>query len=293
MEIRPTTAVKSSPQRRPAKAAGDEPLDTVVQGGSFSGDVRQMKIGGRDVWVYLPPAYKHEPDRHFPVLYVHDGQNVFNRETAFGGTEWGLDEAAEEQIRRGTMQDVIIVAVANAGGGRLDEYTPVPDEDGRGGHAEEYGRFLVDGVKPVIDKKFRTLTTPETTGVMGSSLGGLVSLWLGYNHPGAFGLVGALSPSLWWAGRDMIAEVASHSGPQPGQVWLTVGDQESSTDENHNGVADFVEDARDLGNLMLSQGFEQGKTLHYHEFAGAGHNEWSWSQQVGKMLSTLYPAHQR
>lgn len=290
MEIRPTPAVPSAPQRRQAAAATEKPLDSVALGeGTFSGDVRAHQIGGRNVWVYLPPAYHQDPERKFPVLYVHDGQNVFNRETAYGRVEWGLDEAAEREIRSGRMQDVIIVAIANSGAGRIDEYTHVADEAGRGGKAAEYGRFLVDEVKPAVDATYRTLKTPETTGVMGSSLGGLVSLWLGYNHPGSFGLVGALSPSLWWAGRDLITAVAQHSGPQPEAIWLTMGDNESQADENHNGLADTLENTRDLGNLLLDKGFVQGKTLHYHEFPGATHSEGSWSQQVGYFLSTLYP----
>ncbi|MDQ7824327.1 MAG: alpha/beta hydrolase-fold protein [Candidatus Eremiobacteraeota bacterium] len=264
-------------------------------GGTYTGDVRifndfhsEILGNDRNVYVYLPPGYEQHPGKKYPVLYMADGQNVFNSGTAFGGVEWGVDETAERLIREGALKDVIIVAVSNTKD-RMSEYTPVPDPVHGGGKLPQYARFLTEELKPFIDSTFRTSLKPEETGIMGSSLGGLSALYLGWKYPATFGLVGALSPSIWWAGKqivDMIAEDPASKGPS--KIWLDIGTRESDQDDNQNGICDAVEDTRDMGNVFLRKGYAFGKELFYFEDPGATHNEWSWSQRVDKALTALY-----
>ncbi|MEK7833277.1 MAG: alpha/beta hydrolase-fold protein, partial [Acidobacteriota bacterium] len=122
----------------------------------------------RDVVVYLPPGYQDE-NKRFPVFYLHDGQNVFDAATAFNGVEWGMDETAQRLILSGRIEPLIIVAIYNTGADRIDEYTPTIDpRQKRGGKADLYGRFLIEELKPFIDRNYRTLAGPEFTGLGGS-----------------------------------------------------------------------------------------------------------------------------
>src|SRR3954464_10805498 len=134
----------------------------------------------RDLVVYLPPDYE-QSDGRYPVLYLHDGQNLFDPETAYvKGMDWRVDETADELIREQRVEPLIIVGIYNTGEHRLDEYTPTPDKKLGGGNADLYGRMLVEEIKPFIDGEYRTLTDPNCTGLGGSSLGGLVSVYLGF-----------------------------------------------------------------------------------------------------------------
>src|SRR6185436_13118305 len=162
----------------------------------------------RTVVVYLPPGYQTSAVR-YPVLYLHDGQNVFDQATAFG-EEWHVDETAQQLIIAGRIEPIIVVGVYNTGEHRVDEYTPTPLPDkGHGGHADEYGRMLVDELKPFIDETYRTLPDAANTAMGGSSLGGLLTLHLGLRYPTTFGKLAVLSPSVWWDDRVILREVAA------------------------------------------------------------------------------------
>ena len=150
----------------------------------------------RRIWVYLPPTYDEEPERRFPVLYMHDGQNVFDGATSYiAGKEWEADETAERLIEEGRIEPLIIVAVDHAGVARVEEYTPTADRRGRGGKVDQYGRMLVEELKPWVDETFRTRPGREDTGIAGSSYGGLASVWVGLTHADVFGKIAALSTS--------------------------------------------------------------------------------------------------
>src|SRR5205814_4691026 len=141
----------------------------------------------RDVLVYLPPGYSRFSRRKYPVLYLHDGQNVFDAATAFAGVEWGVDETAESLIRKKLIEPLIIVAIANTGEDRIHEYAPTRGViDARAkrkkrsrGLARLYGHFLIEELKPYIDKRYPTKPESEFTGLGGSSLGGLATLAIG------------------------------------------------------------------------------------------------------------------
>lgn len=151
----------------------------------------------RDIAVYLPPGYGSTRSVRYPVLYMHDGQNLFDAASAFGGVEWGVDETAERLIAAGRIAPLIVVGICNTPD-RLLEYTPVADVRHGGGGAESYGRFLIEELKPAIDSTYRTLPDREHTGVAGSSLGGLVSLHLGIAYPEVFSRLGVVSPAVGW-----------------------------------------------------------------------------------------------
>jgi predicted alpha/beta superfamily hydrolase len=151
----------------------------------------------RNVAIYLPPGYFDGRDRRFPTLYMQDGQNLFDPAASFAGVAWHADETAQELTLKKKIQPLIIIAVGNTSD-RTNEYTPVISR-GRGGRADEYGRWLIEELKPFIDANYRTLPGREFTGVGGSSLGGLFALHMGFTRPDIFGRIAAMSPSAWWA----------------------------------------------------------------------------------------------
>ncbi|HEX5316275.1 MAG TPA: alpha/beta hydrolase-fold protein, partial [Candidatus Kapabacteria bacterium] len=156
--------------------------------------------------MYLPRGYRSLSRRRYPVLYLHDGQNVFDAATSFSGVEWGVDETAERLTKENLIEPLIIVAVANMGEERVDEYAPtrgVIDAKAKRkkrskGLARQYGHFLMNELKPYIDRKYRTKPNAEFTGLGGSSLGGLVTLALGILYPQTFSRLMVMSPSIWW-----------------------------------------------------------------------------------------------
>src|SRR5256885_1898225 len=159
----------------------------------------------RDVLLYLPPGYRSFSRKRYPVLYLHDGQNVFDAATAFAGVEWGVDETAERLIQKKLIEPLIIVAVANTGEERIHEYAPTRGViDARAkrkkrsrGVARVYGHFLINELKPFIDRKYRTKHEAAFTGLGGSSLGGLATLAIGILYPQAFSRLIVMSPSIW------------------------------------------------------------------------------------------------
>ncbi len=238
----------------------------------------------RDVIVYLPPGYDHDPSRRYPVLYLQDGQNLFDSATAFLGNEWGLDEAAEYLIEKGEIAPLIIVGIYNTGVKRISEYTPVRDRRGRGGLARRYGRMIVEDLKPFIDSQYRTSTGPEDTGLGGSSLGGLVSLFLGLQYPEVFGKLAVMSPSVWWANRDILQRVRRLRPKARAKIWLDIGTAEG-------GRPYLVQrDTQDLKDALVEKGWKPGVDLAFHVDQGAGHDEKAWGYRIQYALKFLFPA---
>jgi len=204
----------------------------------------------RGVVVYLPPGYDQEPGRHFPVLYLHDGQNLFDGRTSYvPGMDWHVGDSADASITSG--------------------------------RADRYGKFLLNELMPFIQTTYRVERGPNRTGIGGSSLGGLVSLYLGLRMPGVFGKIAALSPSVWW-NHGVIVRFAQTSVPEPRpHIWLDIGTREGPR---------IVDDVEMLRDALVHKGWRLGENLHYQRVEGAEHNEAAWAQRVRPFLEFLFPA---
>ncbi|MDQ3264010.1 MAG: alpha/beta hydrolase-fold protein [Myxococcota bacterium] len=245
--------------------------------------VSSVHVSARDVIVWLPPGYHDEGNTlRYPVLYLHDGQNLMDGSTSFAG-EWHLDEIAQRLVQLGQLEPVILVGVYNVGSDRIADYTHVPDAQHGGGGAAAYASFLVDELKPRVDVTFRTRTDAASTGVGGSSLGGLVSLYLGLTHSETFQRLGVVSPSLWWADREILGRVRALEAKLPFRIWLDMGTQEGNPPQEN------VDNARALRDALISEGWSLEQDLHYLEAAGAVHNEASWGARADSILRALYP----
>lgn len=239
----------------------------------------------RDVLVYLPPGYRRFSGRRYPVLYLHDGQNVFDAATAFAGVEWGVDETAQQLIRRKLIEPLIIVAVANTGEDRIHEYAPTPariDPPKRKrskGLLRSYGRFLTEELKPFIDRKYRTKPEAEFTGLGGSSLGGLATFALGLWFPEHFTRLAVMSPSIWWDDCVIykIVEAIGETARPPLKIWLDTGTREPGWER-----------ASVLRDRLVEKGWRLHDDLHYLEVEGAGHSEAAWAARVDPVLRFLF-----
>lgn len=239
----------------------------------------------RNVMVWTPPGYGLNPAQRYPVLYMHDGQNLVNPLDAFGGVVWGVDETAQSLILSNQIEPMIIVGIYNAGEKRIDEYTQVKSRGGRmkgrGGLADAYGRMIIEELKPFIDREYLTKPEREHTALGGSSLGGLVSLYLGFKRPDVFSRLAVLSPAVWWANNQIIREIALAGERLPLRIWLDIGRREGSRIKHQ---------VRALREMLLASGWQENADLAYYEFPEAEHNELAWSQRFGEVLKFLFPA---
>lgn len=252
-------------------------------------DFEMPQLGRRRrVLVYLPVDYAARPTRRYPVLYLHDGQNLFDAATSFAGTPWGCDEVAEQAARAGRAAPVILVGVANSPD-RISEYGPRRCGTGRAGDlSRQYGRFLVEEVKPFVDRTYATLPGAVNAGVGGSSLGGLISLHLAKWYPTVFGRCAAVSPSLWWDQEYFLRNLHVNPAWLAGcRVWLDMGDKEGLTRATQQAG---VRRARRLAALLGKSGLAPGREFTYREVPGGEHSEWHWGQRFGEVLAFLFPA---
>ena len=239
--------------------------------------------GTRNVLVYTPPGYAESDERTYPVLYMHDGQNLVRPEDAFGGVAWGVDKTADELISAGAIEPIIIVAIYNTPA-RVDEYTHVPAVRGRmkghGGQADAYGRMIIEELKPFIDDHYRTKPEREFTALGGSSLGGLVSLYLGLKRPDVFSRLAVMSPSAWWANNQIIRDVARLGERLPLRIWLDIGTREGPRIKHQ---------VRALKEMLLANGWTPGADFAYAEIPDARHEEAAWGARFADVLRFLFP----
>jgi metallo-beta-lactamase class B len=223
----------------------------------------------RRVWVYLPPGYATS-HRRYPVLYMQDGQNVFDAATS-GFGEWGVDESLDS-LRALGDPGVIVVAVDHGGSKRLDEYDPWRDPRYGGGEGDAYVDFLVHTLKPYVDAHYRTLADRGHTGIAGSSMGGLISLYAGLKFPNVFGRVGVFSPSLWIAPR--MYAVARAARPLPGnRIYFVMGGREGDTPER------YVRDQQAMVDTLAAAGFRVGTDVVAYVRPDGQHSEWFWRRE--------------
>jgi predicted alpha/beta superfamily hydrolase len=226
----------------------------------------------RDLLVYLPPAWdRGDP---FPVAFMHDGQNLFDQTTSFAG-EWAVDKTLDEAAAHGL--EVIIVGIPNMGAARIEEYSPFTDRRHGGGKGDAYLDFISETVKPLIEREFPVLAGAANTGIAGSSMGGLISLYGFLRRPDVFGFASAMSPSLWFGTRAIFEEIDALHAPH-GRLYLDIGTREN---------APAVADARRLRDELLRKGYRRGRDLRFVLDRGGRHHEQDWGRRLRVALEFL------
>jgi predicted alpha/beta superfamily hydrolase len=241
----------------------------------------------RTLAVYLPPCYKQHAEERYPVLYMQDGQNLFDAATSAVGIPWQANDTTQRLILEKRIRPVIIVGIYNTPD-RMHEYTWHYDATQKaGGKGDIYGRFLLEEVKPFIDAKYRTLSDRRHTAIAGSSLGGLISLSLARAYPRQIGLCAAMSPSLWWCKGQFLkeAEQSNLSWMRFTKFWLDFGTKEGA---GKGHVPSGIVRARKLVQLFDQARLLPGKNYYYFEAAGGEHNEAHWAARMDKMLLFFY-----
>jgi predicted alpha/beta superfamily hydrolase len=228
--------------------------------------------GTRGITVYLPPSYDENGLVRLPVVYMHDGQNLFSDDDAFGGISWDVAGALDNGAADATIHEAIVVAVDNSDN-RTSEYTPVADPDDGGGGADDYLAFLVEDLKPGIDARYRTLPDRAHTAIVGSSLGGLFSVYAGAARADVFGLVGALSPSTWWDNDYILGRLQGSRAPV--RAYVDSGDSGDSNDDK--------DDTAKLADVYRSLGGQ----VRYLVQPGGEHSEYYWRQRLPGALGFL------
>ncbi|HZW81325.1 MAG TPA: alpha/beta hydrolase-fold protein [Candidatus Deferrimicrobiaceae bacterium] len=268
-------------------------VSDVIRAGGATGDLRLHEFRSRIfkntrfLRVWLPPGYDNAEngDRYYPVLYLNDGQNLFESSTAFGGVEWGVDETADRLIREGAVRPVIIVGIDNTGKDRIREYMPH-----RSMHpmmlrvlGRRYPDFLIKEVMPFVENIYRVATSPENTGLGGSSLGALIALYTAISRPGVIGRLLLESPSLWASNRQIIKESRSVR-IWPEKIFLAAGTAEAGSPERSRTV---VDDVRELAAIMRRAVLSESR-LRMIIKDGASHTESAWGERFPEALQFLF-----
>jgi len=228
----------------------------------------------RRIWIYLPPDYENT-EKKYPVLYMHDGQNLFDAQTSFLG-EWEVDETLNELFSTSTAVP-IVVGIDNGGGYRMDEYTPWVNTQYEGGDGGLYIDFLMETLKPFIEANYRTLPDRTNTAIMGSSLGGLISHYGALEFQDIFSMVGIFSPSYWWS--DSIWDFTSTTGKQQEmRFYQMCGDQESES---------TVPDMQLMDTYLQDAGFTESERS-FKVVAGGEHNEQLWRNEFAEAYLWLF-----
>ena len=265
-------------------------------------------IGLRGIHIYLPPSYESQSARRYPVLYLHDGQNVFSSagtNCAFGWGNWELDKTADNLSRSNLMREIIMVAVDNDGARRLEEYSGRHGTNGASPTAyENYSRFLCEELKPWVDAHFHTLPEAKDTGVIGSSLGGLISMTLAWEHPEVFGNAASLSGSFWYNQTNFLNDGLKQFSNErkPIRIYLDSGTLDfRGGDDGRALTAQAVAELKRIGwtdkNLELyvqapltrEQVEKSGLRRDKWEEARTQHNEFYWRLRAWRALVFLFP----
>jgi predicted alpha/beta superfamily hydrolase len=264
-----------------------------IRGQSATGDLRLHEFRSRVfrntrfLRVWLPPGYDDAANagRRYPVLYLNDGQNLFEAAIAFGGVEWQVDETADRLIREGAIPPIIIVGLDNTGKNRIREYMPHRSLYPvlLRGQGSRYPNFLIKEVMPFVARNYRVATGPENTGLGGSSLGALISLYTAAARPGLIGRLLLESPSLWTSNRQMI-RASREVTRWPERIFLGVGTAEAGREDRNRSV---VDDVRELAGILRRAGLDE-KRLRLVIEEGATHNESAWARRFPEALRFLF-----
>lgn len=219
----------------------------------------------RDILVWLPNSYKTSKKK-YPVLYMHDGQNIMDPKTAFAGVDWRIDETASKLIRQNKIKEVIIVGINNTPD-RLEEYSG-------SAKGQSYIKFLLEELKPFIDRKYRTLSGAENTSVMGSSMGGLISFFIVWNHPDKIKNAACLSSSFYYDKDKAIKMVKDSEGKKDIKVYIDHGE-------------DGLREGQKIFSALTEKDYLIGKDIDYFYAPGAEHNEAEWAKRLERPLKFL------
>jgi len=263
------------------------------QNSSVAGDLRLHEFHSRVFYntrmlrVWVPPGYEDAGNagRRYPVFYLNDGQNLFDRATAFAGVEWQVDETADRLIRENKVQPLIIVGIDNAQRERIREFLPYrsiypPVLRPQGG---KYLKLLLDEIVPFVHQRYRIASGAENTGLGGSSLGAVISLFTVMERPGIFGRLLLESPSLYISNRQLLKQSRAFR-EWPERVFLAVGTAETS---NAGRSGEVVDDVRHLQRLLQRSGLWDNR-LRVKIDEGATHNEAAWAARFPEALEFLF-----
>ena len=241
-----------------------------------------------NIQVYRPPGFQRGSQQRYPVIYCLDGQNLFApRQTPFGLVDWRLDENLNSLINQNEIVPALVVAIDHRPDHyeRLFDSTPSRGPKNRGGGAWHFAQFLVHEVKRRMDREFPTLTDPENTGLLGSSMGGLFALYAVREFPEVFGRVAAMSPSFWWDAEHIYRDIDASQRHDPQRIYLDAGTKEGEDPDM------VVRQVFNVKRALEADGWEEEEDLKVEIFQGAEHNEVAWSQpwRIGTPLSFLFP----
>lgn len=243
-----------------------------TQQGGVTGTVNHHNYFYRDIHVLLPKSYETKPEKRYPVLYMHDGQNCFDPSTSFIGVDWQVDEIVDSLTGQGKMQEIIVVA-ANNTEDRLNEYADTPT-------GKEYMNFLVNELKPFIDKTYRTLPGRNNTAVMGSSMGGLISFLCAMYHSDIFGKAACLSISLFGNHGNNLFKLLESKNKENLKIYVDTGDEALNPSYKNSFL--------NLEKILVSKGYNKDKDILFKIFPGQDHSERSWASRAHIPLMFLF-----
>jgi predicted alpha/beta superfamily hydrolase len=238
----------------------------------------------RNITVYLPPGYSQHLSQRYPVIYLHDGQNLFDPKTAFN-EEWAVDETCDRLIKAGQIPPVIVVGINNGEAHRLSELSPWKDvRYDAAGDGVGFLRWVIDDLKTYIDTSFRTLSEAEHTYIGGSSMGGLSAIYAAYRFPLVFGGAICMSPALWFARSQIFRYIANKQKPESLRVYLDCGELESA---RVHPKRNFYNMSVALKELLEAQGFVLQQDLFWVSDPQGRHAERDWGRRMENALKLL------
>ena len=265
VEVRAAGWKKSGPPPAP-RITGDYRIHDAVHSEFLALD--------RKVIVWLPPSYATDTERRYPVLYMHDGQQIFDPQTSTHGRDWEVDEWCTKLIADGKLQEIIVVG-AYCTANRYEEYSPALK-------GKDYARFLIEELKPMIDREYRTLPGRETTAVAGSSMGGKISFYLAWAHPDVYFGAACLSPAFAYKDdRHELDMVEASTNTPDLRLYFYCG-------EGDDLERKLIPGMRTMADLLKQRGYEEGRNLLVAEDAPAVHNEAAWQKVTGQWLEFLF-----
>jgi alpha-glucosidase len=263
------STIESSVSTEPSKDAPKGPKNTITGNVKYITGLNMPQFHThRTIRIYLPKDYDTAKDKKYPVLYMQDGQNLFDDATSYSG-EWGIDETIERFFEEGKTKGVIVVGIDNGGQDRTKELTPWKNEQMGGGQGAKYAQFIVETLKPYIDKNYRTLSDREHTGIAGSSFGGLISFYTGLKYQEVFGMIGAFSTSFWFNLEELNKFIETIEKTDGIRLYMDAGNKESAS-ENH-----MVTEAEAVYKILKAKGFTDEELKLVIDPEGV-HHEDSW-----------------